>query len=153
MGASAIARNARYRSGIRLPLQDVLDKIANKFAGMNDGLNKTAIAMAILGRGGAEMIPVLDRGAVARNGNNRSGRKDKADTFAQDTAKRTGRTTTGVHEDVRRAAELGVETLDKVSGTSLDTDHELRAAALRWRRPPRTQRKGVLNRHSKRAAK
>jgi hypothetical protein len=60
-GFKALGLNAKELIG--LPLQDVLDKIANKFAGMNDGLNKTAIAMAILGRGGAEMIPVLDRGA------------------------------------------------------------------------------------------
>lgn len=45
------------------PLPAVLDILANKFAGMGDGLNKTAIAMALLGRGGAEMIPVLDKGA------------------------------------------------------------------------------------------
>lgn len=49
---------------IGLPTEEVLNKIADKFHGLNDGMNKTAIAMALLGRGGAEMIPVLNRGSA-----------------------------------------------------------------------------------------
>jgi hypothetical protein len=60
-GFKALGIDAKTLIG--LPLQEVLDKVSDKFAGMENGLNKTAIAMAIMGRGGADMIPVLNRGA------------------------------------------------------------------------------------------
>ena len=44
-------------------LAAVLDTIANKFAASADGPAKTAIAMALFSRAGAEMIPLLDQGA------------------------------------------------------------------------------------------
>lgn len=47
-----------------LPLSDALGKIADKFATWKDGANKTALAMELLGRGGAELIPLLDKGAA-----------------------------------------------------------------------------------------
>jgi hypothetical protein len=53
----------RAKDLIGLPLTDVVDKIANKFQGWQDGLNKTAIAMTLLGRSGAQMIPVLNEGS------------------------------------------------------------------------------------------
>ena len=38
----------------------VMEEIAVKFAGMQDGAGKTALAMAIFGKGGAALIPMLD---------------------------------------------------------------------------------------------
>lgn len=40
----------------------VLAKISDKFAAMQDGANKTAVAIALFGRAGAEMIPLLNMG-------------------------------------------------------------------------------------------
>lgn len=40
-----------------------IQTIAEKFSGWADGANKTAIAQALLGRSGAELIPMLDKGA------------------------------------------------------------------------------------------
>ncbi len=39
-----------------------LDTLAEKFAKFADGPNKTAIAIALLGRAGADLIPLLDKG-------------------------------------------------------------------------------------------
>lgn len=44
------------------PVQDVLGDLADKFSGANDGATKTAIAITLLGRGGAQLIPVLNQG-------------------------------------------------------------------------------------------
>lgn len=44
---------------------DVLADIADRFASMPDGAAKTAMAMALMGRGGATMIPMLNGGAQA----------------------------------------------------------------------------------------
>lgn len=44
------------------PTADVLGDIAEQFAGMEDGAGKTALAMALFGRGGAALIPLLNKG-------------------------------------------------------------------------------------------
>ena len=49
---------------IGLSLDQQMNKIANSVARFADGGNKTAIVMALLGRSGAQMIPVLDQGAA-----------------------------------------------------------------------------------------
>lgn len=41
----------------------VMGEVAEKFAGMQDGAGKTALAMAIFGKSGAEMIPLLNSGS------------------------------------------------------------------------------------------
>jgi len=43
----------------------VLSEIAEKFKNYKDGAEKTALAIAIFGRAGAEMIPLLNQGAEA----------------------------------------------------------------------------------------
>jgi len=45
-------------------LSDILPEIANRFAETANGPEKTAIAIALLGRSGAEMIPFLNEGAA-----------------------------------------------------------------------------------------
>lgn len=42
---------------------DVFSLLANRFAGMADGSNKTALAMKLFGRSGADLIPLLNAGA------------------------------------------------------------------------------------------
>ena len=41
---------------------EVLADVADRFANMRDGTEKTALAMAIFGRAGAQMIPMLNQG-------------------------------------------------------------------------------------------
>ncbi len=47
-----------------LNTEQVLGKIADSFAGANDGAAKTTIAMQLLGRAGAQMIPLLNEGSA-----------------------------------------------------------------------------------------
>jgi molecular chaperone GrpE (heat shock protein) len=42
---------------------DVLGEVADRFAGMQDGAEKTALAMKLFGRSGAELIPFLNNGS------------------------------------------------------------------------------------------
>ena len=42
----------------------VMEEIADRFARMPDGATKTALAMQLMGRSGAEMIPMLNAGAA-----------------------------------------------------------------------------------------
>jgi len=50
-------------SGAIRPATDIMADLAGKFAAMPDGVTKTALALQIFGRGGAEIIPLLNRGA------------------------------------------------------------------------------------------
>ncbi len=43
--------------------EEVFLKISDSFSGAENGANKTAVAMALLGRSGAELIPVLNQGS------------------------------------------------------------------------------------------
>ncbi len=48
-----------------LPLEGKMELLAQKFSVLKDGSEKDAIAMALLGRAGAEMIPIFNEGAGA----------------------------------------------------------------------------------------
>ena len=53
-------------NGVGQPLrstQEVLLQVADKFARMEDGAGKTALAMRLFGRAGAELIPLLNQGS------------------------------------------------------------------------------------------
>ena len=71
--APAGTANAYTRLGIAVrdangnlrPTEDILLDVAHKFATMQDGVAKTALAMQLFGRGGAAIIPFLNEG---RNG-------------------------------------------------------------------------------------
>jgi len=60
LGISATDAEGRLR-----PAGEVMLEVADKFHDMEDGSGKTAIAMQIFGRSGAEMIPVLNLGSAA----------------------------------------------------------------------------------------
>src|SRR5690606_21719747 len=57
---------------------EVMAEIADRFAAMPDGAEKTALAMDLMGRSGANMIPLLNGGADALNN-----LMAEADTFGQ----------------------------------------------------------------------
>src|SRR5262245_1340871 len=46
-----------------LTLDDALVQVADKFAGMPDGAKKSALAMKVFGRSGADLIPLLNEGS------------------------------------------------------------------------------------------
>lgn len=45
------------------PTADLLNEVSTKFAGYRDGANKVAIATALFGKSGADLIPLLNEGA------------------------------------------------------------------------------------------
>lgn len=106
LGISATDTTGKLRSS-----QDVLYELADKFQSMPDGANKTAMAIAILGRAGADMIPLLNGGSQALRdmasesdnfGQTVSTRAAKAAEVFNDNMSRLGSMLTGV---VNRIAE------------------------------------------------
>jgi hypothetical protein len=56
--------SAKDSSGARKTQNDILLAIADSFSSFRDGTTKTALAVAIFGRAGADLIPLLDQGAA-----------------------------------------------------------------------------------------
>lgn len=62
---SELGISVRDAAGEMRPTADVMADVANVLAEMPDGAEKTALAMDLMGRSGAEMIPLLNGGADA----------------------------------------------------------------------------------------
>ncbi len=60
-----IGINARDAHGKLRPILDVLPDVADRFSKMADGPHKTALALTLFSRSGANMIPMLNRGGAA----------------------------------------------------------------------------------------
>ncbi len=61
-GLAALGISATDSSGNLRSTNEVMLEVAEAFAGMEDGAGKTAIAMNIFGRAGANLIPLLNSG-------------------------------------------------------------------------------------------
>lgn len=59
----ALGLSVKNADGSMKSSSQVMGEIATKFAGMSDGANKTALAVAIFGRAGADLVPMLNQGA------------------------------------------------------------------------------------------
>lgn len=65
---SATGIAARDAAGNLRPTEDVLLDLADLFRSMPDGAEKTALAVGVLGRSGADLIPLLNGGRAAVKG-------------------------------------------------------------------------------------
>lgn len=59
----ALGISVKNSDGSLKSADKVLEEIAGKFAGYKDGAEKTALAVALFGRAGADLIPLLNSGA------------------------------------------------------------------------------------------
>lgn len=86
----------RNADGSLMSTRDVIAQVADQFAGYQDGVAKTALAVELFGRSGADLIPVLNGGSAA---------------FAEfdDWAKRLGIT---LSEETAQAADKFNDTLE-----------------------------------------
>jgi hypothetical protein len=62
---TALGLSAKDASGKLKSTDAIMLEVADKFAKMPDGANKTAAAMALFGKAGADMIPLLNGGSKA----------------------------------------------------------------------------------------
>lgn len=62
-GFAALGISVKDSSGNLKDSDIMISEVAAKFAGMQDGANKTALAVAIFGKSGADLIPMLNQGA------------------------------------------------------------------------------------------
>lgn len=62
LGISVTGADGKMKSA-----SQVMAEISDKFAAMPDGVEKTALAMQLMGRAGADMIPLLNGGSASLN--------------------------------------------------------------------------------------
>lgn len=112
----ALNINAKNLSGT----DDALLAIADKFEGMADGANKTALAIALFGRSGAQLIPFLNAG--------RSGIKELTDEAARlgiiiggETAKQAET----FNDNLTKIASIGKGLFNQIAESWLPTLNEL----------------------------
>lgn len=115
LGVSITNSDGTLRSSVA-----VLGDVADRFAGMEDGATKTALALAIFGRAGADMIPMLNAGSagladMAREsdnvGNTISGNTAKAAERFNDTISKIEATLGGVINKIMVAALPALQSL------------------------------------------
>ena len=61
----ALGIDIKNTEGQIIPADQALKKIADQFADMPDGAQKTAAAVALFGKAGADLIPLLNEGAAS----------------------------------------------------------------------------------------
>lgn len=64
-GLTQLGINSVDASGKMKSVDQIMLEVADRFAVMPDGIEKTGLAMQIFGRAGAEMIPMLNEGGAA----------------------------------------------------------------------------------------
>jgi hypothetical protein len=96
MGIAARGADGQLRSST-----DVLKDMADVFQRMPNGAEKSALAMAVLGRSGAELIPLLNGGADAMNR-----LLNEADEFGIVIDERTGRRAEEFNDNLTRLGKV-----------------------------------------------
>lgn len=96
LGISVSAADGKLRSS-----KDVLYELADQFSKMPDGPNKTAMAIAVLGKSGAEMIPMLNGGSQALRD-----MASESDRFGQTLSTRAAKAAEVLNDNVSRLQSM-----------------------------------------------
>ena len=126
MAFKSLGISVRDASGQMKSSDTILAEVADRFASYRDGANKTALAVALFGRAGAAMIPMLNQGSAALRESGKEAEYfglviDKktavaAETF-NDNITKLGKVMQGVFI---RIAAGSAETLANLSNTMVD---------------------------------
>lgn len=105
---SALGVNVKNSDGSLRSSSAVLTELSDKFAAMPDGAQKTALAMQLLGKSGADLIPLLNGGSEALGG-----LLNEAKAFGLEISTETARTAEAVNDNFARVgyaiSGLGVQ--------------------------------------------
>lgn len=92
LGISVLDSNGKLKSS-----DEVLGDVADKFSGLKDGAGKTAVSMALFGKTGADLIPMLNDG---RDGLKEM--KDEAEKFGLIIDSQTGKAAEDFNDNLTR---------------------------------------------------
>jgi hypothetical protein len=137
---TAVGIAVRDASGEMRPVMDVFQDVADRLAAMPEGVERTALAMDLMGRSGANMMPLMAGGAAAiremmdeadRLGLTISGETAAAAQQFNDNILRLQRTFSGI------TRQISAELLPIIEGMS---EHLVRASQVFQNLSPTTRR-------------
>lgn len=122
----ALGVSIKDSNGQVVPADKALKQIANRFADMPDGAQKAAAAVALFGKSGANLIPLLNEGAASMEkftfkvGEDFAARSD----LFNDTITELGIKTQGFGLELTDALLPALQTILEVFGDLFDTDQD-----------------------------
>ena len=122
----ALGVSIKDSNGQVVPADKALKQIANRFADMPDGAQKAAAAVALFGKSGADLIPLLNEGAASMEkftfkvGEDFAARSD----LFNDTITELGIKTQGFGLELTDALLPALQTILEVFGDLFDTDQD-----------------------------
>jgi lambda family phage tail tape measure protein len=122
----ALGVAVKTADGQVVPAEKVLKQIADRFADMPDGAQKAAAAVAIFGKSGADLIPLLNEGAAAMDKFTYKVGEDfaaRSDLF-NDTITELGIRTQGFGAELTDALLPSLQSILEVFGDLFDTKND-----------------------------
>ena len=122
----ALGVNVKGANGEVVPADQALKQIADRFADMPDGAGKAAAAVAVFGKAGADLIPLLNEGAAAMEkftykvGDDFAARSD----LFNDTITEFGIKTQGFGLELTNALLPALQSILEVFGDLFDTKQD-----------------------------
>ena len=122
----ALGVSVKDANGQVVPADKALKQIADRFADMPDGAQKAAAAVALFGKSGADLIPLLNEGAASMDkfiykvGDDFAARSD----LFNDTITELGIKTQGFGLELTDALLPALQTILEVFGDLFDTDQD-----------------------------
>lgn len=100
VGFDVLGVSLKDASGHFKTTDQLIFEVADRFSQIRDGANKTAVAVALFGKSGADMIPVLDQGS--------SGVRGLGVAMSEDFVKASEEYNKNIKEAAKNTQELGV---------------------------------------------
>lgn len=122
----ALGVNVKDANGQVVPADRALKQVADRFADMPDGAQKAAAAVALFGKSGAELIPLLNEGAAAMEKFSFKVGEDfaaRSDLFS-DTVTELGIKTQGFGLELTDALLPALQSIIEVFSDLFDTDQD-----------------------------
>jgi hypothetical protein len=122
----ALGVSVKDANGQVVPADKALKQIADRFADMPDGAQKAAAAVALFGKSGADLIPLLNEGAAAMEKFTYKVGEDfaaRSDLF-NDTITELGIKTQGFGLELTNALLPALQSILEVFGDLFDTDQD-----------------------------
>jgi lambda family phage tail tape measure protein len=122
----ALGVNVKDANGQVVPADQALKQIADRFADMPDGAQKAAAAVALFGKAGADLIPLLNEGAAAMDEFTYKVSDDfaaRSDLF-NDTITELGIKAQGFGMELTDALLPALQSILEVFGDLFDTDQD-----------------------------
>ncbi len=123
---TALGISVKNTDGTLKSSSEVLSEVAGKFEGYKDGAGKTALAIALFGKAGAEMIPLLNSGKQGL-----ADAADEAERYGLVLDKKTTAAAEAFNDNLKRMEKINEGVIIQVTARMLPAFEQLSEAMLK----------------------